>query len=125
MNWYIYWHLAVEEYCKEIYTSANRQSRLVCLLITLPVILLSFFALQLIGEKLNIPFLEDNAPEIGLVLGISDMILFYDESKRHRRWMEKYNQCRTDEKDLACFLLACLSVIAVIALLFIAAFEKN
>lgn len=125
MNWYIYWHLAVEEYCKEIYISANRQSGLVRLLITLPVILLSFFALQFIGEKLNISFLENNAPEIGLVLGISDMIFFYDESKRHRRWMEKYNQCRTDEKDLGCFLLACLSVIAAIALLFIAAFEKN
>lgn len=125
MNWYIHWHLAVEEYCKEIYTSANRQSGLVCLLTTLPIILLSFFALQFIGEKLSIPFLEDNALEIGLLLGISDRILFYDESKRYRRWMEKYNQCRTDEKDLGCFLLACLSVIAVIALLLMAGTGKE
>lgn len=125
MNWYIHWHLAVEEYCKVIYHSAYRQSGLAHLLTFLPVTLLSFFALQFIGEKFNVPFLEDIAPETGLVPGISDMILFYDGSKRHRRWMEKYNQCRTDEKALCCFLLACLSVIAAIVLLFFAALEKN
>lgn len=124
MNGYIYWHLAVEEYCKGIYSSANRRSQLVNLLTALPVALLSFFAIQFIGQKLGIPFLEENAPEIGLVLGILDMVLFNDSSKRHRRWVKKYNQCRTDEKELCCFILACICDILVIVLL-LAEFGKK
>lgn len=119
MNGYIYWHLAVEEYCKEIYSSEHRSLKLMNMLTSISVMVFSLFAIQWIGQKSGIRLLESYAPFIGLAIGLSDMALFYVESKRHRRWMEQYNRCRTDEKDFCCFLLACAGIIAAIVLLFI------
>lgn len=118
MNGYIYWHLAVEGYCRDIYSSEYRNLKLTIILTSISVMVFSLFAFQWIGQKSGIHFLEDYAPVLGLAIGLSDMAFFYVESKRYRRWTEQYNRCRTDEKDLCCFLLACAGIIAAIVLLF-------
>lgn len=117
MNGYLYWHIAVEEYCKEIYNNEMRRQNLTSVLTSVLVMLSGFSALKFTGETFDSSFLKSYASEISLVLGVADMALFYTGSKRYRRWKEKYNQCRTDEKDLCCFLLACAGIIAVAIML--------
>lgn len=118
MNWYIYWHLAVEEYCNEMCSFPSKKHRLLFALTSLSIMIICGFLIQLAGRKLAIPLLESHAIKIGVALGVVDCILFYDGSKRYRRWRSAYEKCRTDEKDMGCFILACLAFAGMLFILY-------
>lgn len=118
MNWYIYWHLAVEEYCGEICLFPSKKRGLIFALTSLPIMIICGFLIQIAGQQLAIPLLENYAIKAGIALGIIDCLLLYDGSKRYRRWRSAYEKCRTDEKDMGSFILACLAFLGMLVILY-------
>ncbi|WP_455664124.1 hypothetical protein [Phocaeicola sp.] len=118
MNWYIYWHIAVGEYCKEICSTTYRSSSLLNVFTSVSLMFITTFITQVIGRSLSIPFLENYSLGIGLIVYVADWIFFYENSKRFQRWKTAYEKCRTDEKDLCCFLLGCIGFIGMLVILY-------
>lgn len=118
MNWYIYWHLAVEEYCGELISFSYQRHGLLISLTSLPIMIICGFLIQFAGQQLAIPLLESYAIKAGVALGIIDYLLLYDGSKRYRRWRSAYEKCRTDEKDMGSFILACIAFLGMLVILY-------
>lgn len=119
MNWYIYWHFAVEEYCDILFTKGSYLFRrfypglMVGNLMGWSILALHAVNILVGHTAIKLPFIIG----IGFTLPLIDYIIFNESSKRYSRWQKEYKLCTTDNKEFSCFLSACIGFGTLIAIL--------
>lgn len=112
MNWYIYWYFTIHYFCRGMFKSDHASGRFTGLLFSFPVAALCRVPILLMDSFFHPELAKhDSWLWVTLLLLFIHTIVFWEGSKRFRKWNNTYRNTQTDGKN--CFFVI-LSLVGIV-----------